>query len=308
MQEVENNEKLIQEIYKKYEALGQDPEVMLEGLKYSKLISYWDYIEVDTLLSLQKPRTTLPDEEVFIMYHQVTELVFKMILSEVNQLAADSALTADMFKMRVERINRYFKILISSFGVMRDGMDYRQYLQFRNTLTPASGFQSAQYRLIEITCTDLINLVDVRYREEMRNASFEDMFQKIYWQAAGIDHATGEKSPTLRMFEEKYLETFIEYAEEYKDKNLAAIYRNMPEEEQNKFLKSTLRSLDLKVNVDWPLVHYRTAERYLESDGEVTEATGGSDWKKYLHPKYQRRIFYPELWTEDELAHWGEGR
>ncbi|MFN7099300.1 MAG: tryptophan 2,3-dioxygenase, partial [Flavobacterium sp.] len=39
-----------------------------------------------------------------------------------------------------------------------------------------------------------------------------------------------------------------------------------------------------------------------QGDGE---ATGGSDWKKYMHPKYQRRIFFPELWTDDELANWG---
>ena len=35
-------------------------------------------------------------------------------------------------------------------------------------------------------------------------------------------------------------------------------------------------------------------------------ATGGSDWKKYMHPKYQRRIFFPELWSAEELTHWGE--
>ena len=36
------------------------------------------------------------------------------------------------------------------------------------------------------------------------------------------------------------------------------------------------------------------------------EATGGSDWRKYMHPKYQRRIFFPDLWSEEELKNWGE--
>jgi tryptophan 2,3-dioxygenase len=39
---------------------------------------------------------------------------------------------------------------------------------------------------------------------------------------------------------------------------------------------------------------------------ENGEATGGSDWKKYMLPKYQRRIFFPELWSEEELQNWGE--
>ncbi len=53
--------------------MGLEPEAFYKGLLYSKPINYWDYIEVESLLSLQKPRTDYPDEMVFIMYHQVTE-------------------------------------------------------------------------------------------------------------------------------------------------------------------------------------------------------------------------------------------
>ena len=38
--------------------------------------------------------------------------------------------------------------------------------------------------------------------------------------------------------------------------------------------------------------HYNTASHYLESGKKKEEATGGSDWKKYMHPKYQRRVFF----------------
>ena len=65
-------------------------------------------------------------------------------------------------------------IKTSSFAIMQEGMDIEQYLKFRNTLTPASGFQSAQYRLIEFASTDLINLIDARFRETIdRNTSYE---------------------------------------------------------------------------------------------------------------------------------------
>jgi tryptophan 2,3-dioxygenase len=68
-----------------------------------------------------------------------------------------------------------------------------QYMKFRNTLTPASGFQS-QYRLIEFSSTDLINLIDNRFRDSIdRNAPYEHAFEYLYWQAAGKDHATGKK-------------------------------------------------------------------------------------------------------------------
>jgi tryptophan 2,3-dioxygenase len=52
--------------------------------------------------------------------------------------------------------------------------------------------------------------------------------------------------------------------------------------------------------------HLNAARKYIESSGKGNgEATGGSDWKKYMHPKYQRRIFFPELWSVEELKNWG---
>jgi tryptophan 2,3-dioxygenase len=58
-------------------------------------------------------------------------------------------------------------------------------------LTPASGFQSAQYRLIEFSSTDLINLIDNRL-ETLSIKPYEHAFEYLYWQAAGKDHATGK--------------------------------------------------------------------------------------------------------------------
>ena len=72
-------EKILKAIEEKYEKLGVPVDAMLEGLLWSTPITYWDYIQTDALLGLQIPRTTQPDEMVFIMYHQVNELLFKMI-------------------------------------------------------------------------------------------------------------------------------------------------------------------------------------------------------------------------------------
>jgi tryptophan 2,3-dioxygenase len=73
-------------------------------------------------------------------------------------------------------------------------------MKFRNTLTPASGFQSAQYRLIEFSSTDLINLIDHRYRDSIDRKHRMNALEHLYWQAAG-EYSTGKKIVSLEEFE-----------------------------------------------------------------------------------------------------------
>ena len=296
------------ELTRKYEALDQNVNVHLDGLLHSKPITYWDYIQTDALLNLQIQRTTLPDEMVFLMYHQVNELLFKMILWEIDQVANEKDITATFFETKLMRISRYFDVLTSSFTVMKDGMDVEQYNKFRNTLTPASGFQSAQYRKIEFASTELINLIDNRFRETIdRNTSFEHAFEHLYWQAAGKDFKTGKKSYLLTVFEEKYKDEFIRFAEFYNTHNLWTIFKSLPEEVKvDEDLIKAMRHYDYTVNITWVMAHYNTANHYLNIGGKTVEATGGSEWVKYMHPKYQKRIFFPDLWSEEELTNWGK--
>jgi tryptophan 2,3-dioxygenase len=298
----------LDELDKKFQAINQKTETHLEGLLWSKPITYWDYIQTDALLNLQTQRTTLPDEMVFIMYHQVNELLFKMILWEVEQLCHNEAPTTPFFTERLMRISRYFDMLTTSFDIMGDGMEVEQYMKFRNTLTPASGFQSAQYRLIEFASTDLINLIDYRFRATIdRNTSYEHALEHLYWQAAGKDYRTGQKSYLLAEFERKYKKEFLSYMEEYNTINIWQKFRQLPAESQaDVMLVKAMRHYDYTVNVTWVMGHLNAAKKYIESKDGPQEATGGSDWKKYMHPKYQRRIFFPELWSEEELRTWGE--
>lgn len=293
----------------KFDAINQKTQTHLEGLLWAKPITYWDYIQTDALLNLQIQRTVLPDEMVFIMYHQVNELLFKMILWEINQLCHTEKPQTDYFTEKLRRISRYFDMLTTSFDIMGDGMEVEQYMKFRNTLTPASGFQSAQYRLIEFSSTDLINLIDYRFRATIdRNTPYSHAFEHLYWQAAGKDHATGEKSYLILAFEKKYREEFLRYMEEYNTINIWQKFKQLPEEDQkNTELVKAMRHYDHTVNVTWVMGHLNAARKYIDSGKGSGEATGGSDWKKYMHPKYQRRIFFPELWSEDELKNWGEG-
>ena len=94
--------------------------------------------------------------------------------------------------------------------------------------------------------------------------------------------------------------------ETYNTKNLWTRFKELPEEDQNdKDLIKAMRHFDYTVNVTWVMAHYNTAVHYIESGIGDGEATGGSDWKKYMHPKYQKRIFFPDLWTKDEQDNWG---
>ncbi|MDA9070653.1 tryptophan 2,3-dioxygenase family protein [bacterium] len=302
-----SKEELLKAIEDKYKKLGVPLDSMLEGLLWSTPITYWDYIQTDALLGLQIPRTDQPDEMVFIMYHQVNELLFKMILWEIDQVAKTSEISAEKFSMHLMRISRYFDMLSNSFSVMADGMEREQYLKFRNTLTPASGFQSAQYRKIEFASTELINLIDARFRDTIdRNSPFKNAYDHLYWQAAGKNHTTGEKSILISLFDKKYMGDFIDFMEDYNECNLSKKFKQLPEDVQkDPALIKAMRHYDYTVNVTWVLAHYDAAGKYLGGKEKEVEATGGSSWRKYLHPKYQRRIFYPYLWSEEELKNWG---
>jgi tryptophan 2,3-dioxygenase len=301
-------EEQIQLLQQKFEAINQNTSTHLEGLLWANPITYWDYIQTDALLNLQIQRTTLPDEMVFIMYHQVNELLFKMILWEMEQLCNNDAPSTAFFTEKLNRISRYFDMLTTSFDIMKEGMASEQYLKFRNTLTPASGFQSAQYRLIEFASTDLINLIDFRFRATIdRNTPYEHAFDHLYWQAAGKDYQTGEKSYLLLAFEKKYKKLFLENMEHYNTKNLWKKFRQLPlEDQQNQELIAAMRHYDKTVNITWVMGHFNAAKKYIESVPGNHEATGGSDWKKYMLPKYQKRIFFPELWSAEEFEKWGE--
>lgn len=297
----------LEKLQEKYQALGQDLHAYLDGLLYADSVKYWDYIQVDSLLSLQKPRTSFPDEKIFIMYHQITELYFNLALHEFEQIGQLDQADGKFFLSRVTRINRYFEALTTSFKIMIDGMDKDQFLKFRMSLLPASGFQSAQYRFIEIYSTDFINLVHKDRREEMKNeSSIEKMFEHIYWKEGATDLSTGMKTLTLVEFEEKYREQFIAYGEMCRNKNLWQAYLRLSSEDQeNPKIKEALRQNDINVNVNWPLAHYKSAVRYLQMKEADVPATGGTNWQKYLPPRFQKRIFYPALWSEEEKNNWG---
>lgn len=293
-------------LQKKYAVMGQDLSSYLDGLLYSDYTNYWEYVHLDTLLSLQHPKTQFKDEKVFIIYHQITELYFNLILWEIEQISFNENLTLDFFVRRMQRVITYFRQLENSFSVMIDGMEKEQFLKFRMALLPASGFQSAQYRLIEISSTDLINLVNPDDRNpQLDPTDINALFAKIYWRKGSTELSSGKGTLTLVQFEEKYMKQFMETAVAYQKKNLYQVYLQ-------KFrgiepAKKVLREFDMLANVEWPLAHLKSAGHYLHKAPEDIRATGGTNWQKYLPPRFQKIHFFPELWSDQEKNEWGKG-
>ena len=301
--------KRLEQLEEKFRNSGQDLGSYLDGLLHDRYLTYWDYIHLDTLLSLQVPRTHFPDEEIFITYHQITELYFKLIIHEMKQIIDDKLQTATFFTEKLNRINRYFNVLTDSFDIMIRGMEKEQFLKYRMSLLPASGFQSVQFRMIEIYATPLCNLVNSKERKSFseKNA-LEDTYEHLYWKFGATESDTGEKTLTLKQFEYRYTPRLMRTAHQVKENTILHCFQNLPEEEKNNAtLVKAMRTFDANVNVNWSLVHMKAAYRYLNKKGnQEIKATGGTNWKQFLPPSFQKISFFPALWNDEELENWGK--
>src|SRR5437763_14498884 len=121
---------------------------------------YADYLKLHALLAAQQPESArhgrpAHDEMLFIVVHQTYELWFKQMLHEFDRIQADfgGEVVEDEYLGRIvhglERISEILKLLIQQLEVL-ETMTPLDFLDFRDFLIPASGFQSAQFRLIEI--------------------------------------------------------------------------------------------------------------------------------------------------------------
>jgi tryptophan 2,3-dioxygenase len=313
----------IAKLFAKYSPLGQDALAYLDGLLHSSQLTYWDYLHIDTLLTLQTPRTAFPDENIFIIYHQITELYFKLILLELQQVLARPFERAFWLE-RLHRVQLYFHNLTHSFSVMQTGMDPAQFLQFRMALLPASGFQSAQFRIIEFHLTGLSNLMNAETRRTYPNgwASPAEAYPHLYWKYGNRDQTTGEKTLTLKMFEAKYDGVFLETCQRLAGATLNDVFEAQPEAVRaDPALVEALRNLDRTANLEWRKAHLGAARAYLEKTAntpvtatslrteagseDTIQASGGTNWRQYLRPGIQQIVYFPSVWTADELAAWG---
>ncbi len=135
------------------DAVARAQRVLEEGIStdFSQAMSYGAYLDLDTLLSAQHPRSQPPqhDELLFIIQHQVAELWLKLLLHELHSartlIAADELAPA---LKRLARVKHVQKQLVEQWDVLAT-LTPSEYAQIRPFLATSSGFQSHQYRSVE---------------------------------------------------------------------------------------------------------------------------------------------------------------
>ncbi|HVU94510.1 MAG TPA: tryptophan 2,3-dioxygenase family protein [Puia sp.] len=298
-------EQLVTELQHRYELDGQSLGCHLEGMLYAQYLNYWDYIQLPVLLNIQACRTSYPDEVIFIVYHQINELYFKLILHEIQQIQSEGVhCPALMEKLR--RINRYMDNLIYSFDIVTQGFSKEQFLRFRTALAPASGFQSLQYRQIEIASTDLGNLVADPFRKAASSLPTELAYEHLYWKQGALSTETGKKDRTLLEFEKHFDQLLLGKIGQSATTNLNALLRQLqPDTPEYDRIAGELRRFDQLFNIQWRLSHFKAAGRHLTIPKQDLKGTGGTNWRSYLPPRFQKIVFFPQLWPEEEIAAWG---
>ena len=154
---------------------------------------YSDYLELEKILDAQHPESfkvnqPAHDEMLFIIVHQAYELWFKQILFELEfvgnvfnkEKIDDNSEDLNLVRHRLHRVVRILELLNQQVGLM-DTMTPLDFLEFRNLLTPSSGFQSLQFRLVE---TKLGLSMDTRHQKDYYKRTNEggfssEDFQKI---------------------------------------------------------------------------------------------------------------------------------
>jgi tryptophan 2,3-dioxygenase len=260
-----------------------------EPLSGSPAVTYANYLNIDALLELQRPRSEGPehDETLFIVIHQVYELWFKQLLHELDRvmalLRADAAHRA---QHTLKRILTILKVMVAQLDIL-ETMTPLEFLSFRNRLEAASGFQSDQFRQLEFvlgakslaaierfaTGTRARTALERRWQEPtLWDAFLQFLKREGYGVPAELlarDVTTAiEPSPSLQAI-------------------LIEIYRRNP-----KITELCERLVDLDEGVqEWRYRHVKMVQRTIG----MKSGTGGSSGAQYLQTTIGRPAF-PDLW------------
>jgi tryptophan 2,3-dioxygenase len=254
-------------------------------------LSYSQYLGLDKLLDAQRPLSYEHDEMLFIVIHQVSELWMKLCLHELNTVV-DCVRRDDLgptFKM-LARVSTIQQQLLQAWDVLATITPY-DYSAFRNTLGRSSGFQSAQYRLLEFLIGN-------------KNADLIEVFRAdppIYEMLERALRAPSLYDEVLRLLSRRGLDVppqaiDRDFSQPYQaSKQVAAawlsVYHNSVKDWDLYELAERLVDLDYKFQL-WRFTHVKTVERIIG----YKRGSGGTSGVAYLTKALDLK-FFPELWT-----------
>ena len=243
-------------------------------------MTYADYLQLDQLLSAQRPLSDLHDELLFIVIHQTKELWLKQMLHELRlaiELVEDDQFAA-AYKA-LARVSRIQSVMTLSWDVLST-LTPVDYLAFRHVLGTSSGFQSAQFRELEYR----LGLKDERYLK--------------HYASDGDEHAhllNALEQPSLREAATSALERAGFDLGDRSEQALTAawleVYRDADRWFQLYQLAEKLVDIDDALAA-WRHKHVLTVERIIGD----RPGTGGSAGAPYLRSTLEKRVF-PELWA-----------
>lgn len=260
-------------------------------LDFSRDMSYGDYLHLDELLGAQQRRSGAHDEMLFIVQHQVSELWMKLLLHELE--AAIGAVAADelqrAFKM-LARVSKILDQLVHAWDVLAT-MTPPEYSAMRPSLASSSGFQSAQYRLIEFRLgnknaamlkphahrPDVLAVVKAAHDEP---SLYDEALRLLARRGLPVPASTTERDWSLPyVASDEVVQAWL------------AVYRQ-PEKYWDLYqLGEELTDLEDTFRL-WRFRHVTTVERVIG----FKRGTGGTGGVSYLR-KMLDVVLFPEIWT-----------
>ncbi len=258
---------------------------------FTENMTYGEYLQLDRLLSSQERLSEHHDEMLFIIIHQVSELWMKLILHETN--AAIESIQEDDLQTAFKRLARVSKIqsqIIQAWDVLST-LTPAEYMEFRDFLGQASGFQSYQYRMIEFALGYKTPHVLKIYEKD------PELHRKLTaaFRAPGLyDVAIQRLAKEGYAIDSEVLDR--NYSEPYRENKSVreawlAVYQNVEDNWDLYQLAEKLVDIEDWLQ-QWRFRHMKTVERIIG----FKKGTGGSSGVNYLKKVLDHR-FFPELWN-----------
>lgn len=235
----------------------------------TEAINYPTYLALDELLALQRPRSSPehPDELLFIVVHQASELWFKVILADISEMIdAMERSDAGRALWHIQRINALMHIVSEQLTSL-DTLPPQHFAEFRDHLGRSSGSQSIQFRALEAA-------------SGLRDRPFMEMLEKAGRIPDLVSHALAR--PTLQsLFVTLVKHDGLTLDELYTGPGPGILF----------FLAEALLEYEQRF-AEWRFKHVQLVERII---GPMTGGTGGTLGANYLKHSVDQR-FFPALW------------